>query len=221
MKTIIAALLVVCAAASLSSCNLVEQITPTQLPRYFSFSYKKLPPGITLAAAKVHMERRRSSPLSDSILTFDADTYANKTDNTASFTLQAIPQGTTQGRLDIRVRDAILSHLERSGHIGSTGATILAIPMPTVGDTVRSAELRFFITEDGASEAPAEYANLNDPNSYFRLVLKSNHRYENTGAVTDNTATGWFEGLVQATSGPHAGEIFAITDGGFSMDVAN
>ena len=39
--------------------------------------------------------------------------------------------------------------------------------------------------------------------------------------LTNNKASGWFQGIVQCPSGPHAGEIYAITGGAFTMDINN
>lgn len=235
MKTLISArkllqaVLLVGVVATLASCDALQILAPAVAnARNFAFAHKKLPNGTTLATARAWMIARDGGarpgfPAEDSLFFFSDTTIStgaewysgHKPNNTANFRLDAFQPGgaSTQGQLFIQVRDGNTEHLLQPGHIGSTGANISVVPLPRVRDTVTSADFHFFFTADGSAERPTEYFNLNDANSYFRLVLDSLD-------MTNHVAVGKFEGIVQAaSSGPHAGEIFAITDGEFIMDI--
>ena len=203
MKKLSAALIIaVGSIATFTGCeNLAGTIGPiVQDFRTFTYSYKRLPEGVSLAHAKILMERN------DGSLEHNARTYiGNKENNTLFYRLRAVPPASSHsGELMINVRDQDVTVPE------ATGALIDVLPLPQVGDTVTSADVHIYIT-DGL---PTEYVNANDPNSYFRLVLKSLD-------YTNNKASGWFEALVTIDSGPNAGAIYAITDGEFIMDISN
>lgn len=204
MKKLCAALVIATTLATFTGCDkLGETLGPVvENFRTFTYSYKRLPAGTSLAAAKRMMER------GDGSLEHGARTYiGNKENNTLFYTLRAVPpapNGSHSGELMISVRDQDVTVPE------ATGAFIEILPLPQVGDTITSADFHIYVT-DGL---PTEYLNSNDQNSHFRLVLKTLDR-------TNNRASGWFEGLVTIDSGPNAGAIYAITDGEFIMDITN
>ena len=219
MKKFIAALAIAFCIATLASCNLAEQTATLSQPRNFGFSFKKLPAGMTLAEAKIHMERKGGLPGAYELIEENSDEFNIDPNNFLRFRLTAREASSSNnGQLLINVADP-----ESIGFTpdGPTGAIVDVRPMPVVGngDTSYLADLHFFITESGVRQ---EYTNLSDPNSYFKFVLKSFDPESRLTAfhTPTNMATGWFEGLVQAPSGSlHAGEIFAITGGGFSMEI--
>lgn len=221
MKNLIAAFAIALTLTTLAGCEALQTLAPAIAgARNCAFACRKLPAGTTLATAKRWMEIRAAGPDADqtpgdsafnnaeTMLASESEWYSgNKAGNSAAFRLRAIPQ-----ELNIQTRDAITSHIGFPDHIGPTGITISVLPLPQVGRIITRGELHFFMTED--DQASAEYVNVNDANSYFRLQLDSLD-------MVNNVAAGSFEGLVVAESGEHAGEIFAITNGEFLMDIRN
>ncbi len=204
MKRFIAAATILSILATFTGCNELQQaLGPiANNLRTFTYSFKKLPQGTTLARAKLAMETH------DRTTTNGAESYiGHKDNNTLYYRLTAVPpasNGGHQGQILINVRDQDVTVPT------ATGALIDITPMPQVGDTITLADFHIYITED----LPVEFQNANNPNSYFRFVLKSVD-------FTNNKASGWFEGLVEAPAGPHAGEIYAITGGEFIMDIGH
>jgi hypothetical protein len=205
MKTILAGIAIVCSVIMLSSCDKLTGAGEIIRDfRAFTFSWKKLPAGVTLQVAKGMMERRDNATRSG------AQEYIGNlgdTDPAATHTLRVFPAGSSHsGSIDIQVSDAGTP----SESAVPTGAFIEVTPLPAVGDTVESGTAQIFFGSNGAST----FSNSNDPNSYFRFVI-------NSLDMTAKKASGSFELLVTAGSGAHAGDIYAITDGAFTMDIAN
>jgi hypothetical protein len=221
---------IVCLAATLGACDALQTLAPAVASaRNFAYAYKPLPDGTSIREAREWMVARRDGPRPGSpredalyrhavdMLSTDADWYSgNKPNNTRHFQLRSFPRGglLVQGAVVIQARDFLDDHLQVTGHIGSTGALIDMRPFPELFRPVESGDFHFFVTEDGDGEVSTEYVNLGDPESYFNLEFTS---FDETAG----TASGTFEALVRTESGPHAGRIYAITDGEFLMDISN